>query len=60
MIVKSVVGTETYLWKIETQLRGPLSHFCKYSSNLGLRDSRKGPMKGSLNDGPTMDPFCIK
>lgn len=45
------------MWKTETQLRSPLAHFALYSENLGLTDSRKGPMKGILNRGPTIDPL---
>lgn len=47
----------TYLWKTETQLRGPLSHLEWYSSNLGSMDSRNGPIKGVLNKGPAMLPL---
>lgn len=47
----------TYLWKTETQLSSPLAHLAAYSSNLGFTDWRKGPMKGILKAGPTMDPF---
>jgi hypothetical protein len=46
-----------YLWKTETQLRGPLNHFPWYSSNLGFIDWRKGPMKGIFHDGPTIEPL---
>ena len=46
-----------YLWKTETQLNSPLAHFALYSWNFGLTDSRKGPMKGILNLGPTMEPL---
>ena len=51
------VSTETYLWKTETQESSPLAHLAAYSSNLGFTDWRKGPMKGILKAGPTMDPF---
>ena len=47
----------TYLWKTETQLRGPLYHLATYSWNFGFTDWRNGPMKGSFNGGPTMLPL---
>lgn len=28
-----------------------------YSENFGFIDERKGPMNGSLNIGPTIEPF---
>jgi hypothetical protein len=45
------------LWKTETQLRGPLAHCLRYSSNLGWSAWTKGPMKGILNIGPAMGPL---
>lgn len=50
-------GGEPYLWKTETQLNSPLAHFAWYSGNFGFTDWRKGPMKGILNLGPSMDPL---
>jgi hypothetical protein len=47
----------TYLWKTDTQLSSPLAHLALYSSNLGLTDSRNGPMKGILKNGPAREPF---
>ena len=52
-------GWGNYLWKTETQLRGPLSHLPRYSSNLGSMDCKKGPMKGSFHEGPTMEPLLV-
>ena len=36
----------TNLWKIDTQLNSPESHFALYSSNLGSKDSKNGPIIG--------------
>jgi hypothetical protein len=46
-----------YLWKTETQLRGPDAHFAWYLVKSGLTDSRKGPMKGAFHAGPTIEPL---
>lgn len=50
---------KTYLWKTETQLSSPLAHFAWYSSNFGFTDSRKGPMNGIFQEGPTMEPLFL-
>lgn len=50
-------GGVSYLWKTETQLRGPEHHFAWYFLKSGLTDSRNGPMKGVLSVGPTIDPL---
>lgn len=47
----------SYLWKTETQLRGPDSHFAWYLLKSGLTDSRNGPMKGAFHMGPTIEPL---
>ncbi len=47
----------TYLWKTETQLRGPLAHWARYASNFGCNACIKGPVSGILKQGPGMEPF---
>lgn len=53
------MGVHTYLWKTDTQLRGPLAHCARYESNLGCSAWMKGPMRGILKVGPAMEPFCL-
>lgn len=47
----------TDLWKTETQLKSALSHLALYFLKSGLTDSKKGPIKGIFQAGPTMPYF---
>jgi hypothetical protein len=52
-----MLGGVAYLWKTDTQLRGPDSHFSWYFLKSGFTDSRNGPMKGAFHAGPTIEPL---
>lgn len=54
---RDAVQRGPYLWKTETQLRGPDNHFAWYLVKSGFTDSRKGPMKGVFHAGPTIEPL---
>lgn len=48
-----------YLWKTDTQLSLPLRNCFLYSSKFGNSTGMNGPMNGSLNIGPAIDPFFL-
>lgn len=54
-----VRAKKTYLWKTDTQLRGPLAHCSRYPSNFGWSAWMNGPMSGNLKVGPAMEPFRL-
>lgn len=51
------MASVSYLWKTDTQLRGPEAHLAWYLVKSGRTDSRNGPMKGAFHAGPTIEPF---
>ena len=53
------IDESIYLWKTDTQLRGPLAHCARYASNFGWIAWRNGPMSGILKGGPAMEPFRL-